>query len=130
MKSQKKELPLLFVFLAALTLRLLLGFLFPSVHIPVEDQVFTFAVVLGIGGSIAQVLALVVCSKYAPEHLFEIFIMSLAFIIAGRLENVWYWEHPVLYGIVAMLINLAIVLGVYQLLARKIKNTHKPKEPE
>jgi hypothetical protein len=52
--------------------------------------------------------------------------MSLAFIIAGRLENVWYWEHPVLYGIVAMFVNLGIVLGVYQWLARKIKNKHTP----
>jgi hypothetical protein len=128
MNSPKKEIPLLFIFLAALALRLLLGFLSPSKHIAAEDQTFMFAVVLGITGSIAQVLALVWSSKSFPQHLLEIFVLSLGFLIAGRVENVWYWESPVLYGFVSVLVNLGIIIGVYQLLVWKIRSKNESEE--
>lgn len=130
MNSLPKRPPLLFIFLAVLTLRCFLAFISPPVAFPSAHQTFMTALGLGVVPSLAFIPLLWVSMQYYQKYMREVLVGCLTYVIAGRVLDVWYWENPFLYGFVSILVSLIIILGVYQWLVRKIKNKDKPEEPK
>lgn len=121
MDAPKKRLSLLSFFLLAFFARFFSSFLFPPfAPLAPEAETLIFALLYGIFASLPKVFILWCYAKYFPQYLLEILIVCLGFLAALGVQMVFLEEIVLWYVSVATLVHLAVILGTYHLVVRKM----------
>lgn len=112
---------LLKVFLVAVSIRILLGFLSPPA-VPIELQTLEFAISLGMTASFFHVLAFAYGYLQVPKLILHILVLCLGFALAGFFMNFVVGGMTFLTSVVALVVHLTVLALAYHFVVKKIKS--------
>ena len=110
------------VFFTTFTIQILLGFIFPQMAVPIEQQTLQFAILLGMTASFFHALAFAYGYLMARHLILHILVFCLGIALASFLVNLAVGEMSLLTSLVALVVHFTILVLIYHFIVKKIKS--------